>query len=58
MPFLDPVQPMQQYDQFKQDYRQQQRERDKSRSSSGLTAAMQSYIEEAGSFIDPWIGKN
>jgi len=62
MPFLDPVQPMQQYDEFKQDYRQQQRERDKSRSSSGLTAAMQSYIEEAieeaGSFIDPGIGKN
>jgi hypothetical protein len=58
MPFLDPVQPMQQYDQFKQDYRQQQRARAKPRASSGLTAAMHSYIEEASSFIDPSGGQN
>ena len=50
MPFLDPVKPMQQYDQYRRDYRRQERQR---RSSKGqaMTAAMQSYIEDAESFF-------
>jgi hypothetical protein len=43
MQFLDPVQPMKQYDEYKKDYRQQERRRQasKRKGNSGLTAAMQ-----------------
>ena len=59
MPFLDPVAPMQQYDQYKQDYRRQERRRRARKSKSpGLTAAMQSYIDEAASFVHPAISKS
>jgi len=57
MPFLDPVQPMQQYNQYKQDYRRQERQR-RARKSGGLSAAMQSYIDEAASFVDPSISRS
>ena len=52
-----PVQPMQQYDQYKQDYRRQERRRN-ARKSSGLSAAMQNYIDEAASFVDPSISRS
>jgi hypothetical protein len=57
MPFLDPVQPMQQYAQYQQnrnnyetykrDYRRQERRRKASRGSGWISAAMQTYIDEA-----------